>query len=181
MVPGIDLADHDETPTCKVSQNHDKICYQLISLKHIKKGENLSINYGPLSNDEFLSDYGFTIDNNNHDKMIVHCDINLINTARTVMNQGCEESSDSSSSINVNGENFSSSSNSNSNTNRIRNPLYPTTPSTLSPPSPLSTLSPQQYMGNEGGQKVNEQYLHQWQLYWLSVLKLYGPNTEYGT
>ena len=90
-MPGIDLADHHPDPSCLVREDAGNSLFTLVSTRKIEKGESLTIDYGPLSSDELLSDYGFTVDQNPHDKMLVNCDYNLINTARLVMGQGGQE------------------------------------------------------------------------------------------
>ena len=88
MVPGIDIAEHSCKPTCEVINSDEHGMFLLRTLKTVEAGGALTIDYGPLSNDELLADYGFTIDENPHDRIKMTCDANLINTARMVMGQG---------------------------------------------------------------------------------------------
>mmetsp|Transcript_12843 Transcript_12843/g.12480 ORF Transcript_12843/g.12480 Transcript_12843/m.12480 type:complete len:672 (+) Transcript_12843:150-2165(+) len=87
MVPGIDLSDHNSNPTCVIADDTEGKMFILKALKDIPKGGSLSTDYGPINNEELLSDYGFTIDNNKYDKMLVSCDASMLNTARSVMGQ----------------------------------------------------------------------------------------------
>jgi hypothetical protein len=69
IVPCIDIAQHSPTPTCRVVHDVDGECFRLVTLTPVQPGEPLTIDYGPLSNDELFADYGFTIDNNPHDRI----------------------------------------------------------------------------------------------------------------
>ena len=91
MVPGIDIAEHSCTPTCEVINSDEHGMFLLRTLTAVEPGGALTIDYGPLSNDELLADYGFTIDNNPHDCIKTSCDSILINMARMVMGQGNDE------------------------------------------------------------------------------------------
>ena len=156
MVPGIDLADHDPNPTCHLIQDRNNTFFSLIASKKIEIGDSLTINYGPLSSDELLSDYGFTVDENPYDKMLVNCDYNLINTARLIMGQGVNSNhqEDSGSAIPSPISNVLSNSDS--------------TPSIFSPEASSSSgsgsrMSSSSIIGR-GGSKLEDRWLHQWQV-----------------
>lgn len=85
LVPGIDIVSHSFTPNCEIVDTGP--CYVLRTLCQVGKDEELTVNYGPFSNDELLSDYGFTVDNNPHDRLLFNCDPVLVDTARGVMGQ----------------------------------------------------------------------------------------------
>ena len=154
MVPGIDLADHNPNPTCHLIQDRNNTFFSLIANKKIEIGDSLTINYGPLSSDELLSDYGFTVDENPYDKMLVNCDYNLINTARLIMGQGINNNhqEDSGSFIPTSISNILSNSNSDS------------TPSIFSPESSSSSRISSSSIIGRGGSKLDDRWLHQWQV-----------------
>jgi hypothetical protein len=85
MVPAIDIASHSFSPNCAVIDNSDH--FSLVSLVDIAMGEELTLNYGDLSNDELLSDFGFTVDNNPFDQVTIVVDDVVVNSARAVMSQ----------------------------------------------------------------------------------------------
>ena len=152
MVPGIDLADHDPNPTCHLIQDRNNTFFSLIANKKIEIGDSLTINYGPLSSDELLSDYGFTVDENPYDKMLVNCDYNLINTARLIMGQGVNSNhqEDSGSAIPSTISNAPSNSDS--------------APSIFSPEASSSSRISSSSIIGRGGSKLDDRWLHQWQV-----------------
>lgn len=152
MVPGIDLADHHPNPTCAVSDDPKTDSFVLTALRRVEKGESLTIDYGPLSSAELLSDYGFTVDNNAHDKIALNCDYNLIHLARLVTGQA-------------------------GNNEDAGGALLPSAPSST---SVEETGLPVSVIGR-GGHKLDDRWLHQWQVYWLSALNLYGPTAHHST
>lgn len=186
LVPGIDLLSHDPIhPNCEIIITPEN--YFLISTKDIRKHEELTVSYGPLSNEELLIDYGFTVNNNPHNTVKIKCDTSLINTARVAMNQGTYMN-----------ENFSIK-------NKYENVHYLrcTTGSSLSTnmsPRSLSLLTaatagsatsatvssnnkvnkkpfPMEIINGLLGKEstaYGEQWLHAWQRQWLSVLQLVG-------
>lgn len=85
MVPVIDIASHSFVPNCEVVDVGD--AFELRAMHHIPAGFELTINYGPLSNDELFSDYGFSVDSNKYDCIQLNCDTTVLNTARSVMGQ----------------------------------------------------------------------------------------------
>jgi hypothetical protein len=83
MVPVVDMASHSSTPSCRVVDEDN--AFVLVTNQHLKQGAEITIDYGPLSNEELFVDFGFTIDGNQFDKFVVNCDATLIDTARVVM------------------------------------------------------------------------------------------------
>jgi len=153
MVPGIDLASHSFVPNCQVID--DGAFYVLKTLTHIQAGQEMTIDYGPWSNDELLSDYGFTVDSNPNEKMLVSCDAYMLDTARVVMGQTKQSSDWSGSSV------FGSLS---------------TTASSFN----VSTNGdPRVVAFGRGGDKFDERWLQNWQLVWLSALGLQGPGASF--
>ena len=144
MVPGIDLADHDSNPSCFIIEDRNNSYFSLISNTKINKGSCLSIDYGPLSSDELLSDYGFTVDNNPYDRMLVNCDHNLINTARSIMGQDTN--------------------NNNNNQEDLGSMILPSTTSSVSSGELSSGISSSSSIIGRGGGRLNDQSLHQWQV-----------------
>lgn len=80
MVPAIDIAQHSAQPTCRVIDGGQ--FYSLVALQPLSPGAPLTIDYGPLSNSELLADYGFTVDDNPNDKVVITFDDIVLNTAR---------------------------------------------------------------------------------------------------
>lgn len=153
MVPGVDLADHNPFPSCAVIEDTEKDSFLLVAAKKIQKGDALTINYGPLSSDELLSDYGFTVDNNPNDKMTINCDYDLLHLARLVMGQ-TEVHDDGA----------------------LLSPLHPNSATATDSHTIHSAIG-----RGGGGQKLDDRWLYQWQVYWLSALNLYGPTAQYST
>lgn len=92
MIPIIDIASHSFTPNCKIVNNGTYFLLQ--ANRPIHANEEITINYGPLSNDELLEDYGFTMDDNPYNKMQLCFDATLLNTARVCMGQTTSLSED---------------------------------------------------------------------------------------
>jgi len=89
LIPAVDLIGHSVHPNCEVVESSEEIdgAYLVRALQPISAGDELTISYGPLSNDELLCDYGFTIDANPYDNIKITVDELLLNTARSVMSQ----------------------------------------------------------------------------------------------
>ena len=103
MVPGIDIAHHAVNPNCEVvetvftnEEGEEKMCYELRALMDIDASSEghqsvpLTISYGEYSNDDLLSDYGFTVADNPHDTVHFLMDGPALDTARVVMGQSKE-------------------------------------------------------------------------------------------
>lgn len=81
LAPFLDLINHsDKVPETKpqlsiplsalsLSSKPD-LTYQIFTNTNIKKNQQIFISYGTLDNTTLLSDYGFTIPNNQHDRII---------------------------------------------------------------------------------------------------------------
>ena len=154
MVPGIDLADHHPNPSCSVINDLESNAFLLTANRKIFKGESLTIDYGPLSSDELLSDYGFTVESNPHDRVSVNCDFTVLGIVRLAMGQVGSDGAGG--------------------------PLLPPAPISTAADIEESTSSSSSTIGR-GGPELNDRWLHQWQIYWLSALNLYGPKADYGT
>ena len=83
MVPLIDVADHSVQPSCRVVDAG--LDFELIAVSDLPAESEVTISYGPLSNEELFIDHGFTLDHNPHDKFAVNCDAVMVDTARVVM------------------------------------------------------------------------------------------------
>lgn len=151
MIPGIELAKHSFSPNCEVLD--DDTTYYLVSSKDISADAELTISYGSLSNEELLMDYGFTVDNNPFDSVMINCDAHMLNTARTCTGQSSGLDED-----------------------KVISPQsWVPTPSTSSTsPGATSTLR----IGR-GSENYHELWLSQWQLQWLRALNLYGPTANF--
>lgn len=80
LAPFLDLINHsDKVPETKpqlsiplAALNHSsklELTYQIYTNTNIKKNQQIYISYGTLDNTTLLSDYGFTIPNNEHDRI----------------------------------------------------------------------------------------------------------------
>lgn len=58
--------------------------WQVVAEKDLDAGEDLFLNYGPLSNDILLLDYGFVLPNNPNDRVELRYDGQLLDTAYLV-------------------------------------------------------------------------------------------------
>jgi len=85
MIPAIDLAAHSLSPSCAVRDTGSE--FVLYTLRPVRAGEELTIHYGALSNEELLGDYGFTVANNPFDCVQFDVDEVALNAARGVAGQ----------------------------------------------------------------------------------------------
>ena len=162
MVPLIDIASHSFNPNCIIINSESS--FLLRTIKDVKEGEELTINYGPLSNEELLEDYGFTVDNNKYDKILVKCDQFLLNTARLAMGQA-------TTNYDYNCDIIKNKAIKNI---KVNNTIEETKSTALSLESSDSILN----IGH-GGNKIIDRWLNNWQIYWLRSLNLNGPDADY--
>ena len=66
LCPFIDLFNHNNNFNVDWIYNEDKKRYELFSVKEIKKGEELTTNYGQLNNLHLLNVYGFVLKDNKY-------------------------------------------------------------------------------------------------------------------
>ena len=153
LIPLLDLISHSNQPNCQVVLSHDKSAYKLISLEAIEEGQEISINYGPFSNEEFFGDYGFSVDDNANDELLFKLDSVMIDTSRAVMGQREVETEKS----------LETKSN-NETDDELKWPIIPTP------------------IGRSVNEPYDELWLYQWQLIWLRVLGLqnYCPSANFG-
>eukprot|EP00981_Chlorochromonas_danica_P000953 scaffold229_cov155-Ochromonas_danica.AAC.1 len=85
LIPGIDFASHSFDANCALVTKENS--FDLVTTKALTPFEELTMIYGPLSNDDLLSDYGFTIDNNPFDVVQAYVDETLINIAMKLAGQ----------------------------------------------------------------------------------------------
>ncbi|KAL8142076.1 hypothetical protein V2J09_015108 [Rumex salicifolius] len=85
MLPLIDMCNHSFNPNAKIIQDQDtersKMLVKVVSETDIRKDESLVLNYGCLSNDFFLLDYGFVIPANSYDCIELRYDGVLVDAA----------------------------------------------------------------------------------------------------
>ncbi|XWS34440.1 hypothetical protein CRYUN_Cryun21dG0038800 [Craigia yunnanensis] len=71
MLPLIDMCNHSFNPNARILQEQDagnpKMLIKVVAERDIKQNDPLLLNYGCLSNDFFLLDYGFVIPSNPYD------------------------------------------------------------------------------------------------------------------
>ena len=87
LIPMLDLISHANEPNCEIVLNEEKSVYELITLRPIEEGEEILISYGPLSNEEFFGDYGFSVDDNDNDELLFKLDPAMLDISRLVMGQ----------------------------------------------------------------------------------------------
>lgn len=85
LIPGIDFASHSFDANCALVTKENS--FDLVTTKTLNPFEELTITYGPLTNDDLLSDYGFTVDNNPFDVVQAYVDETLINIAMKLAGQ----------------------------------------------------------------------------------------------
>jgi hypothetical protein len=67
IVPGIDYCNHSGEPAAEVRKEYFSDSYSLGALRDLRAGDEVSISYGPRSNDQLLQFYGFVLEDNEHD------------------------------------------------------------------------------------------------------------------
>ncbi|KAL5760923.1 hypothetical protein ACOSQ2_019761 [Xanthoceras sorbifolium] len=85
MLPLIDMCNHSFKPNAQILQEEDvgneKSEMKVVAETEIKQDSPLLLNYGCLSNDLFLLDYGFVIPSNPHDTIELKYDGALLDAA----------------------------------------------------------------------------------------------------
>lgn len=85
MLPLIDMCNHSFDPNAKIIQDQDvensQLIVKVVAKKDIKRNDPLELNYGCLSNDLFLLDYGFVITANPYDCVELRYDGALLDAA----------------------------------------------------------------------------------------------------
>ncbi|KAF6150820.1 hypothetical protein GIB67_020903 [Kingdonia uniflora] len=85
MLPLIDMCNHSFHPNAQIVQEQNKrnpdILVTVIAETHIKQNDPVLLNYGCLSNDFFLLDYGFVIPSNPYDSIELRYDGALLDAA----------------------------------------------------------------------------------------------------
>ncbi|KAK9226571.1 hypothetical protein WN943_011619 [Citrus x changshan-huyou] len=67
MLPLIDMCNHSFNPNAQIIQEEDDLQLLIKAETEIKQNDSLLLNYGCLSNDFFLLDYGFVMPSNPYD------------------------------------------------------------------------------------------------------------------
>lgn len=85
MLPVIDVCNHSFSPsaTVRLVDGSDGDV-ELVATRELSAGEAIELNYGNLSNDELLLDYGFIIENNPYDVVKLRWDLKLVELAREI-------------------------------------------------------------------------------------------------
>ena len=143
LIPIIDIASHHDIPNCEIIDCGNR--YELKTLKTIKKDEEITIDYGPMTNDERFADYGFTTDNDLYDTVSVAFDTQILESARIVMGQCLSQS-------NTNNNNIKPSEIENIIKNDAR----------------IAKIG-------RGADRLDPLWLHGWQIIWLRAIGLFGP------
>ncbi|KAB1999594.1 hypothetical protein ES319_D12G173000v1 [Gossypium barbadense] len=85
MLPLIDMCNHSFNPNARILQEQDagnpKMLIKVVAEREIKQSDPLLLNYGCLSNDFFLLDYGFVIPSNPYDHIELKYDGALMDAA----------------------------------------------------------------------------------------------------
>jgi len=74
ILPLFDFVNHSQEPNCVFNGFHHKLedeSYVVLqTLREIRKGEQLTINYGNLPNSHLIQKYGFTVRDNPRKKVL---------------------------------------------------------------------------------------------------------------
>ncbi|XP_068663842.1 uncharacterized protein [Aristolochia californica] len=85
MLPLIDMCNHSFHPNAQIIQeqgiSNSRMLVKVVAEKLIEQGDPVMLNYGHLSNDFFLLDYGFVIPSNPHDYVELKYDGGLLDAA----------------------------------------------------------------------------------------------------
>ncbi|KAK8923420.1 hypothetical protein KSP39_PZI019559 [Platanthera zijinensis] len=85
LLPLIDMCNHSFYPNAKIVQEQEKGCSKMlikvVAEKQIDKNSPVMLNYGCLSNDHFLLDYGFVVPSNPFDHVELTYDGILLDAA----------------------------------------------------------------------------------------------------
>ncbi|KAK6921614.1 SET domain [Dillenia turbinata] len=83
MLPLIDMCNHSFSPNAQIVQERDAVGKEMlvVSKAEIKQDSPLLLNYGCLSNDLFLLDYGFVMPSNPYDCIELRYDSALLDAA----------------------------------------------------------------------------------------------------
>lgn len=85
LLPLIDMCNHNFHPNARVvlgtNYDYDKGFVKVVAVEQIQEHAPISLNYGPLSNDLLLIDYGFVVSKNQHDYVELKYDKLLLDAA----------------------------------------------------------------------------------------------------
>ena len=86
MLPLVDVANHSFEPSAVVrpALGLGPGAIEMVASRSVQAGEEISLNYGDLTNDALLLDYGFVPEDNPHDAAGLRWDLGLIEAAREV-------------------------------------------------------------------------------------------------
>ncbi|KAJ8906799.1 hypothetical protein NDN08_003285 [Rhodosorus marinus] len=71
LIPLLDMFNHSCRPVSTAGYNPESDSYDLIADAAYAEGEQVFIHYGPLSNRELVEHWGFTLEDNPHDSIIL--------------------------------------------------------------------------------------------------------------
>lgn len=86
LLPLIDMANHSFEPNCKIRLDSTNTIH-METISRVAKGDALWINYGDLSNDLLLLDYGFFLKNNLHDRIALQFELSLLQVSPLCLKQ----------------------------------------------------------------------------------------------
>ncbi|KAL0695458.1 hypothetical protein Bca4012_062638 [Brassica carinata] len=85
MLPLIDMCNHSFSPNVRIIQEQDgsdsNTLVKVVAETEVKENDPLLLNYGSLTNDSFLLDYGFVVESNPYDTIEIKYDERLLNSA----------------------------------------------------------------------------------------------------
>lgn len=85
FLPLIDMCNHNFHPNARIVQETDNVCdktfVKVVTEEQIQEHAPILLNYGPLSNDLLLIDYGFVVSKNQHDYVELKYDKLLLDAA----------------------------------------------------------------------------------------------------
>ncbi|XP_078160618.1 uncharacterized protein LOC144556019 isoform X1 [Carex rostrata] len=101
LLPLIDMCNHSFTPNASIVQERDatspNMSVKVVAKKEIEQNTPVTLNYGCLSNDLFMLDYGFVVPSNPYDQVELRYDDSLLDA--TSMAAGVSSPSFSSPAI----------------------------------------------------------------------------------
>ncbi|KAF3331542.1 histone-lysine N-methyltransferase setd3 [Carex littledalei] len=85
LLPLIDMCNHSFTPNASIVQERDatspNMSVKVVAKKEIEQNTPVTLNYGCLSNDFFMLDYGFVVPSNPYDQVELRYDDSLLDAA----------------------------------------------------------------------------------------------------
>ncbi|WP_158501680.1 SET domain-containing histone-lysine N-methyltransferase [Vitiosangium sp. GDMCC 1.1324] len=75
LAPLADMLNHKTSPDVHWGLSEDEESFEMVALKALPAGQEIHDSYGAKSNHRFLLHYGFVLEDNEHDELVVHLGI----------------------------------------------------------------------------------------------------------